>query len=202
MRRTDYLLLAGAALVALGGYLVIGQPGRGDAPMATRQAELAAKDPSEMTRAETLARLERLTQENPEDPQPHFFIGELLRAEGREREAMRAYRSALRRDDAFEPALMALGDAMVRLSDGEVGADAARLYARAYGLDPAAVRAGFMAGLHQWQAGNRAAARKTWAQMAARLEPGSTKSEMLAALVDAATSGDPASGEPGDGAGP
>ena len=110
MTRRNGIILALCLAVAIGGYLLVGKPGMGDLPMKDRQAGLMEKirtEPGALTQAETLSRLEATVVERPEDPQPHYFIGEILRAQGRTSDAARAYQSALRRDNEFMPALLA-----------------------------------------------------------------------------------------------
>lgn len=163
MTPKDAVIVAVAIAVGVAGYLYMGEPGRSDYPMSVRQSEIAGKDPAEMSPAETLARLQHLTQTQPDDPEPHYFIGQYLRARGRDTDAIRAFESALRRDGRFVPAMVGMADTFVALSDGEIGPEAARLYAGAWQLDSNQLRAGFLAGLALWQAGDRQAAESTWA---------------------------------------
>ena len=117
------IILALCLAVAVGGYLLVGKPGMGDQPMADRQAGLMEKvrtNPQSLTPAETLSRLEATVKERPDDPQPHYFIGEILYSQGRTADAARAYQSALRRDNEFVPALLALADSLVELNNGAV----------------------------------------------------------------------------------
>ena len=146
-------------------------------------AEIAQRDPTTLSPAETLARLEGLVKEQPDAPQPHFFIGEMMRAQGRDSDAIRAYQSALRRDDRYVPAMIALGDAMVRLSDGRIDESAKQIYSRAVILDPAQVRAGFLAGLADWQICNENIARTRWQAVREGVAPEDPRREMLDALV-------------------
>lgn len=185
MTRSDGLVLAICGLFALGGYMLMGRPFEPDRPYRTRIAEIAAKHPEDMTRAETLARLESLTQEQPDAAEPHFFIGELLRSEGRDDEAVRAYQSALRRDDGYVPAYIALADVLTRLEDGLISVQTQALYWRAYQIDETQLRAGFLAGLSDWQAGKMQEARARWSAIASRAGP--QQAGMLEAWVSAAT---------------
>ncbi|MEM7766432.1 MAG: tetratricopeptide repeat protein [Pseudomonadota bacterium] len=167
------LLFAGAIMIAIAGYLSIGSPGLADQPMSKRAAELEARNPSDLTPAEMLARLERLTQTRPDDPEAHYFIGQFLMSRGREPDAVRAFQSALRRDPSYVPALIGLGDAFVRLSGGQVGPEAQQLYAEAYSRDPSQVRAGFQVGSAFWQMGDEAQARAAWEAVSSRIPPDS-----------------------------
>lgn len=171
--------------VAIGGYLAIGSPGMPDQPIAARAAEIAAKDPADLTRAEALARLELLTRERPDDPQPHFFIGKMLSAEGRPEDAVRAYQSALRRDPGYAPALVALADTVVQLDGGEISDNTRALYAEGFARDPSDIRAGFMVGLADWRAGRREMAEAHWQALAGRLQAGSPEAERFAGWVSA-----------------
>ncbi|MEL6472879.1 MAG: hypothetical protein AAFQ21_02265 [Pseudomonadota bacterium] len=183
----DWIIITLAAALAVGGYLAVGSPMRADMPMSARQAELAAMDPLDMSPAETLARLERLTQDQPDDPQPHYFIGELLKSQGRDGDAVRAYQSALRRNSEFAPALLGLADAIVRLQSGDIPDQAAQLYSRAYSLDRQLVRAGFMAGLAAWRAGESERARDIWSAVQNSLEPNDPRRTQLDGWVRSAT---------------
>lgn len=175
------VLLAG--LVVSVCYFFVGRAGLEDQPYNARAAELAERDATTLTTAETLARLETLIRTRPEDAQPHFFIGEILRAQGRDQDAVRAYQSALRRDDRYVEAMLALADALTRLAGGTIGVDAQRIYARALVLDPTQVRAGFLVGYADWQAGDRQAARARWETVRAGMPPDDPRQAALAQLI-------------------
>jgi cytochrome c-type biogenesis protein CcmH len=159
-----------------------------DAPMEARQAALAAKiasDPESLTQAEVLSRLEQAVRDQPEAPEPHFFIGEMLRAQGRPEDALRAYQSALRRNEDYVPALLALADVLVELSGGAVGADATRLYARAYQLDETQVRAGMWAAMGAAQAGDQEKAEQAMRYIYARLPEDDPRRERFRGMIEA-----------------
>ena len=124
MSRTNLAILGACLAVGVAGYALVGKPGAGDQPMSQRQAALAEKvatDPQSLSPAELLSRLEQAVKDQPDAPEPHFFIGEMLRAQGRPEDALRAYQSALRRNSDYVPALVALSDVLVELSGGAVG---------------------------------------------------------------------------------
>ena len=183
MKLFDWALIAGAILRAGGIYLGIGRPGLADQPMAERTAELEQKAPEDMTPDEWLARLEVLTRQRPDDPQPHYFIGQLLANQGRDEDAVRAYQSALRRNNTHVPALMGLGDSLLRMSNGDVSPELAELFKRAFQLDPSQLRAGFLVGVADWQAGNEADAQAYWTSIETSLPEGSRERQGFEALV-------------------
>lgn len=188
LSRTNALILAACLVAGVAGYVLIGEPGMGDQPMSARQAALAEKirtDPQSLTPAETLSRLEQAMRDNPDAPEPHFFIGEMLRAQGRPDDALRAYQSALRRNEDFVPALMALADVLVELGNGAVSADATRLYARAYQLDETQVRAGMWAAMGAAQAGDQEKAEQAMRYIYARLPEDDPRRERFRAMIEA-----------------
>ncbi|CUS55609.1 tetratricopeptide repeat protein [Hyphomonas sp. KY3] len=188
MTRRNGIILALCLAVAIGGYLLVGKPGMGDLPMKDRQAGLMEKirtDPGALTQAETLSRLEATVVERPEDPQPHYFIGEILRAQGRTSDAARAYQSALRRDNEFMPALLALGDALVELNNGAVSPEATRLFAKAYELDETQVRAGMWAAMGASQAGDQEKAEQAMRYIYSRLPEDDPRRERFAPMIEA-----------------
>ena len=188
LTRTQWLILGACLAVGVAGYLTIGRPGKADEPMSARQAALAEKiktDPQSLTTAETLSRLEQAVIDRPDEPEPHFFIGELLRAQNRPEDALRAYQSALRRNEDFVPAMVSLADVLVELSDGAVGPDATRLYARAYQLDETQVRAGMYAALGASQAGEQEKAEQAMRYIYARLPEDDPRRERFRAMIEA-----------------
>lgn len=188
LSRTNWLILGVCLALGIAGYAAIGKPGMGGQPMSARQAALSEKiktDPQSLSVAETLSRLEQAVQDRPDQPEPHFFIGELLRSQNRPEDALRAYQSALRRDENFVPAMVSLADVLVELSDGAVGPDATRLYARAYQLDETQVRAGMWAAMGAAQAGDQEKANQAMRYIYARLPEGDPRRERFRAMIEA-----------------
>jgi cytochrome c-type biogenesis protein CcmH len=160
MTRFRLLILLASVAIALVGYFFMGRPGLGDLPMAARQDKLAEKirlAPESLTQAETLSRLEAALVEDPKAPEPHYFIGRMMESEGRYEEAARAYQSALRRDEDYVPALVALGDVLFENS-GRVDTETRAFYRRAYELDATQVQAGMRAAMGAAEAGDQATA--------------------------------------------
>ncbi len=188
LSRTNAIILGVCVLAGAAGYAVIGQPGMADQPMSSRQAALMEKirnDPQSLSPAETLSRLEQAIKEQPEAPEPHFFIGEMLRAQGRPEDALRAYQSSLRRNPDFVPALVALGDVLVELGGGAVSPDATRMFGRAYELDETQVRAGMFAAMGAAQAGDQEKAEQAMRYIYARLPEDDPRRERFRAMIEA-----------------
>jgi cytochrome c-type biogenesis protein CcmH len=188
LSRTNLAILGACLVVGVAGYVLVGKPGAGDQPMSLRQAALAQKvatDPESLSPAELLSRLEQAVKDQPDAPEPHFFIGEMLRAQGRPEDALRAYQSALRRNSDYVPALVALSDVLVELGGGAVGPDATRLYARAYELDETQVRAGMFAAMGAAQAGDQEKAEQAMRYIYARLPEDDPRRERFRAMIEA-----------------
>jgi cytochrome c-type biogenesis protein CcmH len=201
LSRSNAIILAACLLAGIAGYVVIGKPGMGDQPMSARQAALAEKirtDPQSLTAAETLSRLEQAMRDNPKAPEPHFFIGEMLRAQGRPDDALRAYQSALRRNEDFVPALVSLADVLVEIGNGAVSPDATRLYARAYQLDETQVRAGMWAAMGAAQAGDQEKAEQAMRYIYARLPEDDPRRERFRAMIDSIGQGEAAMPAPSE----
>jgi cytochrome c-type biogenesis protein CcmH len=201
LSRSNAIILAACLVAGVAGYVFIGQPGMGDQPMSARQAALAEKirtDPQSLTAAETLSRLEQAMRDNPKAPEPHFFIGEMLRAQGRPDDALRAYQSALRRNEDFVPALVSLADVLVEIGNGAVSPDATRLYARAYQLDETQVRAGMWAAMGAAQAGDQEKAEQAMRYIYARLPEDDPRRERFRAMIDSIGQGEAAMPAPSE----
>lgn len=184
---TALVILLSAALGII-GYMMMGEPGMGDLPMAKRQGAILEKvrsAPGSLTPVETLSILESRVKDAPEDPEPHFFIGEMLRAEGRPNDAARAYQSALRRDGDFVPALVGLGNTMMAMNEGMIGPEATQLFARAYELDETQVQSGMRAAMGAAQAGNQDVAEKAMRYIYNRLPEGDPRRERFRPMIEA-----------------
>lgn len=182
MTRPMLFALIGSVLAALGLYLFKGSPLLAEQPYAEREAELTARDVSQLTPAEMLARLQMAARQTPDAPEPHHFIGVIMRAEGRTDDAIRAFQSALRRDDTYVPSLIALADEVMLRDGGRVTPASANLYDRAYKLDPEQVRAGLLSALPAYEAGDVEAAEAHWKTIIAELDPADPRIGMLAAF--------------------
>lgn len=194
MIRTNWIILAAGAVLAIAGYLAIGRPGMADQPMAARQAALAEKirsDPGSLTGAEMLSRLEQAVIDQPASPEPHYFIAELLRTQGRAEDAARAYQSALRRDEDYVPALIGLADVLTYLAGGAIGPQATQLYARAYQLDESQVSAGMRAAMGAAQAGDQEKAEQAMRYIYSRLPEDDPRREHFRPMIEAIGEGGP-----------
>jgi cytochrome c-type biogenesis protein CcmH/NrfG len=193
LSRTNMLILGACAALGVAGYVAVGRPGMGDQPMSARQAALSEKirnDPQSLSPAETLSRLEQATKDSPDAPEPHFFIGEMLRMQGRPDDALRAYQSALRRDGDYVPALVSLADVLAEPGDKAVSPDATRLYGKAYALDETQMRAGMWAAMGAAQAGDQATAEQAMRYIFARLPEDDPRRERLQVMIDAIGEGE------------
>ena len=198
MKHLNLIILGACLALGAGGYLLIGKPGMADQPMAGRQAALAEKvrmDPQSLTEGEMLSRLEQAVIDKPDDPQPHYFIGEMLRTQGRAEDSVRAYQSALRRDQEFVPALISLADVLTQLTDGTIGPDATRLYARAYELDESQVSAGMRAAMGAAQAGDQEKAEQAMRYIYLRLPEDDPRRERFRPMIEAIGQEAPAEAE-------
>ncbi|GGB56875.1 MULTISPECIES: tetratricopeptide repeat protein [Henriciella] len=182
MTRQTLYLLVGAVIVAAGLYLVLGRPLLAEQPYADREAEIASRNPAALTPPEMLARLQMAARQDPDAPEPHHFIGVIMRAEGRTDDAIRAFQSALRRDDSHVPSLVALADQIMLRDGGVVTPASARLYDRAWRLDPRETRAGLLSALPAYAAGDVEAAEAHWAEIRKGMEPGDPLLGMLEAF--------------------
>lgn len=130
---------AATAVFALIVYLVIGRPELPDAPYAERLAALEQRDPTTYSPDEALAILHEAARDNPTDPLPHFYSGQVLYGQERPEEAARAFDAALRRDPQLAEAMLGLGRSLVAIEGGVVTPEALALFQQAGALmnDPA-----------------------------------------------------------------
>lgn len=173
-------------LALLGGILLYvwkGEPGRADLPYAARASEIADKDPLQLTPAELLARLQQIAKDHPDDAEPQYHIGVLMKAQGRQTDAIRLFQAALRRDPNYVPALVALGDVVIGRDGGAINALAEQVYLRAWTLDPTQVRPGILAGYAAAQDGRRGEADAIWREIDSQLAADDPKRAMFDAIL-------------------
>ncbi len=173
-----------AVVIGFGAYLLVGRPDLADQPLSARLNELeeqARTSAESMTGDQMMALLQKRALDDPRDPNPHKFMGDLLAASGRPQEAQMAYQSALRRNPDFQPALKALADNAFKMT-GEVNPATAEVYRRAYQLDPSDLRLGYLAAIGDWNAGRRDQAREAWTALESLAPEGDPRLQMFAAL--------------------
>lgn len=168
---------AAVAVTALGGYLAIGRPELPDGAYAVRLEALKGRDLSTFTVDEALAVLHEAARENPSDPLPHFYTGQLLLDQGRADEAARAYDAALRRDPRNVEAMLGMGRAIVSIEGGRVTPEALALFQQAGELsnEPAPWIYQAMAAM---ETGREADARRLWGEALARMPEDDPRREM------------------------
>ncbi len=172
------LVACGAvALAALGVYLVIGRPDLPDAPYLARMEALKQRDPTSYNVDEALAVLAEAAKDNPSDPLPHFYSGQLLFGDRRAAEAARAFDAALRRQPQFGEAMLGLGRAIVEIEGGRITPEALALFQQAGALtnDPTPWLYQATAAI---QEDRGADARRFWAEALARMAPDDPRREM------------------------
>ncbi len=172
-----------AGLAAAVVYVAVGRPNMADEPLAGRLNDIeaqAAKDPQSMTAAQLMALAEKRAKDDPKSPMPHWIMGEILEAAGQPNEALMAFEAALRRDPNHLPTIKDLADLRFKLAGGFDEATTA-LYHEVYKSEPDNLRAGYMAGIGDWQAGRKAEAEALWAEIEAK-GPDATQKQMFAAF--------------------
>lgn len=163
-------------LVGLGVYLAIGKPELEGGAYAARLEALKDRDPTTFTADEALAVLGEAARENPNDPLPHLYRGQVLLRIGQAQEAARAFDAALRRDPELAEALMGMGRALVAI-EGRVSPEAIALFqqAAARSDDPAPWIYQAMAAMERDDA---AGARRLWREALQRMAPDDPRREM------------------------
>lgn len=179
----DWLIITIGAVIAIAGYLTTGDLGRSDNPIANRHKILMSKDVADLSPNEITVRLQKLINDRPTDPEPHFFLGQHLVLMGQDDDATQAYLAALRRNSQHVSALIAIGDLEMKKSGGQVTRSAARAYQQAYNIDNKQIVAGFKVGLSLWQDKRKNEAYAYWDEIMKELKPDSPASKNLEAWI-------------------
>jgi len=168
------------AIVGMSAYLAVGRPELPDAPYRARLEALKQRPPETMSGDEWLAVLHEAARNDPHDPLPLFYTGQLLLDQGRAQEAVRAYDGALRRDPQLAEAKMGLGRALVQI-EGRVTPEAAALFqeAGATSADPAPWIYLAMAAMEE---GRSADASRFWGEALTRMPADDPRREMAQSM--------------------
>lgn len=184
-RATGIGLLALSAAVALGTvglYLVRGTL-EADQPFQQRERELLQRDPRELGDEEILTILQERARQNPSDPTPHVFMGQVLASIGREAEAIRAFQAALRRDPRNVDAMAELGGIVLQGNGGVMDEQASAIFAQASAIAPDHPMVRYYRGLSRWQTGARDGAIADWRTAWSALQPDDPQRNTLLARI-------------------
>jgi len=174
--RTVLLALGAASVVALGVYLVNGRPDLNGGAYADRLEALHDRPPEGYTVDEALAVLADGARENPTDPRPHLYAGEILLANGRADEAQRSFDAALRRDPRSADALLGLAKSTVAVA-GAFTPEALAMFQQAAELsdDPTPWLYQAMAAMEQERSAD---AQRLWGEALSRMSADDPRREM------------------------
>lgn len=170
------------AALGLGLYSLTGSPGTPDQPYAQRIAEwqgrLSTLGPAEMAEV-----AQAVAEDRSEDAEAWAFLGRARAQADQPLLAAQAFRRSLALEPGQADIWAYMGEALVRVSDGRVGADAEAAFRRALSLNPSQAAARYHLGLAELQAGRSEAALVAWRALAAELAPSDPRRDDLMAQI-------------------
>lgn len=175
--RASALFAGVVGLAAFGTYLALGRPDLPHAPYAARLADIKSRDASTYTGEEWIAYLSDAAKAAPDDPVPHFMLGQVYYANRRPEEAARAFDAALRRAPTFTPALLGLGRALTAIA-GMVSPEAIAAFQQAAALDDADPTPWLYQAMAAMEAGDGPAAQRLWGEAYRRMSEDDPRREM------------------------
>ncbi|MDX8446108.1 c-type cytochrome biogenesis protein CcmI [Mesorhizobium captivum] len=156
-------------LVSWGLYGALGSPDLPSQPLAER----LAKNPSESSVDELVARAEAHLAANPSDGKGWDVLAPVYLRLQRFPDAITAYRNAIRLDGDSDVRQAGLGEALANAAGGIVSAEAQGAFEAALKLDPANAKANFYLAMGLAQEGKKAEAAAAWQKMLGQLAPDS-----------------------------
>ncbi|MDX8491460.1 c-type cytochrome biogenesis protein CcmI [Mesorhizobium sp. VK22B] len=156
-------------LVSWGLYGALGSPDLPSQPLAER----LAKNPSESSVDELVARAEAHLAANPSDGKGWDVLAPVYLRLQRFPDAITAYRNAIRLDGDSAVRQAGLGEAIANAAGGIVSAEAQGAFEAALKLDPANAKANFYLAMGLAQEGKKAEAAAAWQKMLGQLAPDS-----------------------------
>jgi cytochrome c-type biogenesis protein CcmH len=146
-----------APLAAFGLYVLIGSPGRADAPMKARIAAWSRQDESTLTPQQIAAALTEVSKTRKGDAALLSLLAENRRLSGDLFGAARALREAVGIEPGNPQLWAQLGEIYVWTTNGEVGGDARAAFNQALRLDARNLSARYYLGLAEISDGRPAA---------------------------------------------
>ncbi len=193
-RRPDPVAVMAAVVVAIavpaaaiGAYLISGEPGMPDRPLAQRQDAGPAASLSRDARSDLVVqagRLEKQVEKSPEDTEAWQNLGRARMSLGQPERAAVAYRQGL--DTAATPApglRAAFGEALVQANRGRVGERATQAFRAALDADPENVRAQYYLGERARQQGHPEKAVELWQTLLANAPDDAAWRQMVQARL-------------------
>ncbi|MBU6372794.1 MAG: tetratricopeptide repeat protein [Alphaproteobacteria bacterium] len=195
-RRAGLVAAAVAAVATIGLYAATGKPNLPDQPYKSRLDALKQTDPTRMSPEQIMAVLAERARQDPRDPRPHIFTGQILAELGRDQEAARAYEAALRRDPMNPEALLGLGRVAVSIQAGAITPEALSLFQAAAMSAPNDPTPWLYQALAATQERRWADALKLWPEVEKRLAPDDPRHAMVASMIAEAKNPPPAEPAP------
>lgn len=170
--------IAATVLAALSLYFVIASPGLPDQGFERRVDEWASR-PETLEAPQLAAVVGRVVREHPDDYQALVMLG-VARFEANDPlAAASAFRRALRVNPDEAQTWARLGESLVRVTDGVVGAEAEAAFHEALKRDPDQLGARYFLGEAALARGDAAMVREMWLPLIAILTPGDPRRDDL-----------------------
>jgi cytochrome c-type biogenesis protein CcmH len=170
---------AGAPLLALVLYVVIGAPGFPDQPFAARLAAWRAADPDTLNAPQMAAILSQISKERPADADARRALALAQLASGQPLEAAQAAQHAIALDPRRADLWEILGEADAMAANGEIGADAEAAFRTALALDPTSAAARYALARARIARGDVAGGLADWRALEGGLAPDDPRRDTL-----------------------
>ncbi|WP_019961427.1 tetratricopeptide repeat protein [Woodsholea maritima] len=161
-------LAALIALASLGLYALNAHPSLPGLPHKARMAELAMENPEALNLTEQIELVRHHLRTDGPSAEGYTLLGRLLARREPNLEAVAAFQNALRLE--IDPLVLSdLGQTLVNMNEGEVTAEARRVFNEAHDLNRDLPEPAFFLGLGTYQDGDRDGAYAQWVEIIDRL---------------------------------
>ena len=195
-RRIVLVVAAGAALIALGLYLVFGSPGTPDQSYRTRLQVWSKTEPTALRPDEIAAVLNKTLKSRPDDVRLLTLLGNVDRAANDPVGAVGVLTRAARLDPENPDVRVALGDALEASAGGKPSPDAEAAFRAALAIDPKNAAARYFLGDALASRGQGVEAAALWRGLAAELPTTDPRRAGLLTLAEQAEHPDAAPPQP------
>ncbi|MFD1746529.1 c-type cytochrome biogenesis protein CcmI [Rhizobium helianthi] len=189
-RLTTAFVVLCPPVIGLAGYLMLGQPGVPDQPLAAR-----LENPGNNI-ALLIAKAERHLAQNPQDGAGWDLLAPIYFRSNRYDDAEAAYRNAMRILGETPQRLAGLGETLVASNQGIVTEEARAFFEKAAAADRDNMRARFYVALGFEQAGRKAEALSAFEAIAKDSPPGAAWEQLVAQHIAANRPADAPKGTP------